>query len=201
MNGFAPRTHFLFFALIFSLIFTSCHNYFVRRGEAAYTRLQIDSTLEDDASLIQLYAPYRSQLDAEMSQVIGYSDVDLTKPADAVETLLGNFFADALLAEGRKLDPDAEFSFGTKGGLRIELPRGEITIGNLFELMPFENELVLLELSGDRVQQLAEFIAATDGQPVSGLRMTISEGKPANITIAGKPLDRSRTYKLVTYDY
>src|SRR5690606_18308907 len=108
---------------------------------------------------------------------------------------------DAVLAEEKKQYPDAEFSFGTKGGLRIELQRGDITIGNLFELMPFENELVLLELSGRNVQQLADFIAATGGQPVSGLRMKISDGKATDIVVAGKPLKLSRTYKLITYDY
>src|SRR5690606_12674159 len=81
------------------------------------------------------------------------------------------------------------------------LQKGDITIGNLFELMPFENEMVLLELSGKDVLQLAQFIAASGGQPVSGLRMKITDNKPIDILIAGKPLTESRTYKLITYDY
>src|SRR5690606_26398936 len=141
------------------------------------------------------------QLEAEMGRVVGRTDVALTKPKNAPETRLGNFFADALLTEVKKYEPAADFSFGTKGGLRIELQKGDITVGNLFELMPFENELVLLELSGKSVAQLAQFIAATGGQPVAGLRMRIKEGKATGITIGGKPLDVSRTYKLITYDY
>ncbi|SEK96013.1 5'-nucleotidase C-terminal domain-containing protein [Parapedobacter koreensis] len=166
-----------------------------------YIQYQVGDSVSADSAYIRYYLPYKQQLEAEMDRVIGHLDVNLTKGDNAPETLLGNFFADALLAEGRKSYPDAEFSFGTKGGLRIELQRGDITIGHLFELMPFENELVLLELSGQNVQQLAQFIASTGGQPISGIRMKIKDNQPVDVQIAGKPIDTSRTYKLLTYDY
>ncbi len=191
-------SHFSMLALI--VLLTSCHRYFVPASHQ-YTKQQIDSTLTPDADYVGYYQPYKQQLDAEMGRVVGHTDVALTKPSNAPETRLGNFFADALLAEGKKQYPEAEFSFGTKGGLRIELQKGDITVGNLFELMPFENEMVLLELSGKSVLQLAQFIATTGGQPVAGLRMKIDDGEATDITIAGKPLELSRTYKLITYDY
>lgn len=199
MKYFTPKKSLALLAL--GLGGASCSKYFTPREQAVYTKVQIDSTLTGDPAFLQLYAPYREQLEAEMNRVVGYTDVNLTKPSHATETRLGNFFADALLTEGKKQHPDAEFSFGTKGGLRIELQKGNITVGNLFELMPFENEMVLLELSGKSVLQLAQFIAATDGQPVAGLRMRINDGKAADINVAGKPLELSRTYKLITYDY
>ncbi len=201
MKYLTVRSRLALLSLALVLGSTSCSRYFVPQGRAAYTQLQIDSTVADDPTYLRLYAPYKAQLEAEMNRVVGHADVALTKPANAAETLLGNFFADALLAQGRKAHPDAELSFGTKGGLRIELPKGDITVGHLFELMPFENEVVLLELSGTDVQQLAQFAASTGGQPLSGMRMKIIDGQAADITIAGKPLDLSRTYKLVTYDY
>ncbi len=190
---------FPFLAALFA-VSTSCSRYF-SLVEHTYTKHQIDSGIVPDPIYFKYYEPYKRQLEAEMNRVVGYTDVNLTKPSNASETLLGNFFADALLAEGRKFHPDAEFSFGTKGGLRIELQEGEITVGHLFELMPFENELVLLELSGKSVQQLAQFIASTGGQPVAGVQLEIQNGQPIDIQIAGKPLDTSGTYKLLTYDY
>lgn len=199
MKQFTIKSHLILLASILGLACSSKH--FVPQGQAAYTETQIDSQLTEAPAYIQWTAPYKAQLEAEMNRVVGHSDVALTKPAGEPETLLGNFFTDAMLTEGRKYAPDAAMAFGTKGGLRIELPKGGITIGHLFELMPFENELVLLELSGENIQQLAEFIAATGGQPVSGLRMKIDNGKATDITIAGQPLDPSKTYKLITYDY
>src|SRR5690606_38240521 len=150
---------------------------------------------------LTFYSPYKEQLEAEMNRVVGHAAISLTKPRNKPETLLGNFFADVLLAEAQKQVPDAEFAFGTKGGLRIELHQGPITIGNLFELMPFENEIVVLELTGENVLDLAQFIAASGGQPVSGIRMEIMDGKATNIRIGGNPIDTNRTYKLATYDY
>ena len=161
----------------------------------------INSDITPDSAYISYYLPYKQQLEATMNRVVGHADADLTKPASTPETLLGNFFAEALLAEGKKLYPEVDFSFGTKGGLRIELQKGDITVGHIFELMPFENELVVLELSGENVQQLAQFIASTGGQPVAGLRMNIHEGQAAAIEIAGQSLDKSKTYHLLTYDY
>ncbi len=201
MKFFASRCRPLLFTVAVGLATVSCNRYFAPVGPGSYTKLQVDSTVVGEPAYLQLYAPYKQRLEAEMNRIVGHADVALTKPGDAAETRLGNFFADALLAEGRKLHPGAEFSFGTKGGLRTELQRGPITVGSLFELMPFENELVMLELPGERVLQLARFIAATGGQPVAGLRMAINGGEPVGITVAGKPLDTSRTYQLITYDY
>ncbi len=186
--------------LPFFLLLVSCSRIFVPSGNE-YRQYAINNDLPPDSSSILYYQPYKKQLDAEMSRIVGYTDADLTKPAAATETLLGNFFADALLAEGRRLYPDADFSFGTKGGLRRELKQGPVTIGHIFELMPFENDLVILELTGESVQQLAAFIAATGGQPVAGLQMTISGGEAKDIRIANAPLDLLKTYHLVTYDY
>ncbi|MFB2120168.1 5'-nucleotidase C-terminal domain-containing protein [Parapedobacter sp. 2B3] len=201
MKYLTIRRYFPLLAVAIWLGGASCSRYFVPSGKAAYTELQVDTTVADDPDYVRFYAPYKKQLEAEMNRVVGHAAVSLTKPRDAPETLLGNFFADVLLAEARKQDPEADFSFGTKGGLRIELHQGPITIGHLFELMPFENEIVILELTGERVRELAQFIATTDGQPVSGIRMEIDGGKATDIRIGGKPLDNARTYKLATYDY
>lgn len=201
MKRFIIRNSLLLLAAAACLGSMSCSRYFVPSGQTTYTQLQVDSTTVDNLEYVQFYAPYKKQLEAEMNRVVGRSAVSLTKPSDAPETLLGNFFADVLLAQARKQVPDAEFAFGTKGGLRIELNQGPITVGNLFELMPFENEIVVLELTGEKVQQLAHFIAATGGQPVSGIRMEIDHGLATNIRIGGKPIDPNQTYKLVTYDY
>lgn len=201
MKCFTTRSYLLLSAAAIWLGGASCNKYFAPRGQAVYTELQVDSTIVAHPDYVTFYAPYKEQLETEMNRVVGQAAVSLTSSREAPETLLGNFFADVLLAEARKQDPETEFSFGTKGGLRVELHRGPITIGNLFELMPFENEIVILELTGENVLELARFIAATGGQPVSGIRMVIDGSKATNVQINGKPVDANHTYKLATYDY
>lgn len=135
-----------------------------------------------------------------MNRVIGQTDQELTKTSDP-ETLIGDFFSDAILAEGLKKDPTIQFTLSTKGGLRTSFPKGNITVSNVFELMPFENELVVLKLSGASVQKVIDFIVKSNGQPVAGIRMNIKDKKASDVMIAGKPFDINQSYNLLTYDY
>lgn len=171
----------------------------VKSNRAAYA---VNTGLAADTALVNVYLPYKKQLDAEMNQVIGHSAVALLKNNDLPETQLGNFFADACLEQAKKLDPAIDFAMpSTKGGLRTDIPKGEIKLSNLFELMPFENELISFTLKGTDMQELLNFIAATNGQPVSGLKMQIRDKKPASVVIQGKAFDPSKTYRVLTSDY
>ncbi|SKB90995.1 5'-nucleotidase, C-terminal domain [Sphingobacterium nematocida] len=165
------------------------------------TTYAINSSLPEDSTIIRYYTPFKQQLDQEMNRTIGYSTRHLTKSRSDAESLAGNFFADALLAMGKKIDPEAQLSLATKGGIRSEVKQGDVTIGSMFELMPFENTVTILELSAKDLAILADFIAKTGGQPIAGFTVKIKEEKAAEIRIDGKEIDPTRSYKLVTYDY
>lgn len=185
--------------LMASVVLVSCNRHYSVSSNQ-YKQYAIDDQTSVDSSLVKYYLPYKNQLEAEMSRVIGKSDHELTKPS-APETLMGDFFSDAILAEGLKMDPSIQFTLATKGGLRTTFPKGNITVNNAFELMPFENELVVLKLSGPTVQKVIDFIAHSNGQPVAGIRMKIKDDKAYDVFIAGKPFDASQSYTLLTYDY
>lgn len=169
-------------------------------SKSEYKQYGIDQQVGADSAIIRYYQPYKDKMQAEMNRVVGQTDVALTKPSNP-ETLMGNFFADAMLKEGLKKDPAIQFTLATKGGLRTTFPKGDITVSHIYELMPFENELVVLELSGESVQQVIDFIAKKGGQPVAGIRMKIRDGKAYDVAIAGQPFDPTKTYHLLTYDY
>lgn len=187
--------------MLLAVLSGSCASPLYIPADQHHDQYLIHAEIPADPSIEKYIAPYRAQLDSEMNRVIGTSAVQLTKPGNQSETLLGNFFTDALLEQTRKEHPDIDFAFGTKGGLRIELPKGPITIGHIFELMPFENKLVILELTGDKVQQIAQYIADSRGQPVGGMTMEIQNGQAKNIQIGGQDLQADKVYKLLTYDY
>jgi 2',3'-cyclic-nucleotide 2'-phosphodiesterase (5'-nucleotidase family) len=162
----------------------------------------INNKVAVDSSIIKTYLPYKVQLDAEMNKVIGYSEVNLTKGSNLPESVLGNFFADAIMHQAKKIIPHIDFALPTtKGGLRNDIVKGPIIISSIFELMPFENELVIVELNGAAVQKMLQMIAATNGQPVAGLKMNIKDKMPENVLINGKPFDVTRTYRVLTSDY
>ncbi|GGB80085.1 5'-nucleotidase C-terminal domain-containing protein [Dyadobacter sediminis] len=188
------------FALLCSvLLIASCHHP-LTVATSNYKQYAIDAQTGADSAFINYYLPYKEKMQAEMDKVIGQTEQELTKPA-APETLMGNFFADALLTEGLKKDPSIQFTLSTKGGLRTTFPKGNITVSHVFELMPFENEMVVLKLTGENVRKLIDFIVNKDGEPISGMRMKIRNKQAYDVTIAGQPFDVNKTYNLLTYDY
>lgn len=188
------------FALLCSvLLISSCHRT-LTVSKSEYRQYAIDAQTGVDSAFINYYLPYKEKMQAEMDKVIGQTEQELTKPA-APETLMGNFFADALLTEGLKKDPAIQFTLSTKGGLRTTFPKGNITVSRVFELMPFENEMVVLKLSGENVRKLIDFIVSKDGEPISGMRMKIRNKQAYDVIIGGQPFDVNKTYNLLTYDY
>jgi 2',3'-cyclic-nucleotide 2'-phosphodiesterase (5'-nucleotidase family) len=89
------------------------------------------------------------------------------------------------------------------GGFRIPfLPKGPITKGNVYELMPFDNKLVVLELSAGLTRRLIDQMSNDGGWPISkGLNYKIEYGAASDIKIAGNDLDESKTYRIAMPDY
>jgi 2',3'-cyclic-nucleotide 2'-phosphodiesterase (5'-nucleotidase family) len=187
--------------LLSSTIFIACSSSYqvVKSNRTAYP---ISKDVTTDSAVIRKYLPYKLKMDSQMNAVLGYSDVVLTKRSSGGESLLGNFFADAALYEARKIEPGIDFAIpSTNGGLRNDLPLGAISLSNVFELMPFENEMVVFTLKGEDVQSLVNFIASSGGQPIAGISLKIKDKKPVDVLIGGKPFDISRSYNVVTSDY
>lgn len=133
-----------------------------------------------------------------------YSAQTLTK--ELPEGNLGNYCADASLRQALekcadlKLDaPD--FCFLNHGGLRASLPKGIITIGNIFELMPFENELVYLKVRGSTVDSILNWIAIKGGAPISGIKFQLNKKKAEQIMIRNQPYQKEKGYNIITSDY
>jgi 2',3'-cyclic-nucleotide 2'-phosphodiesterase (5'-nucleotidase family) len=83
------------------------------------------------------------------------------------------------------------------------LPKGNVTTRTAYEIMPFENSLIVLALSGNQILEIASYIIKEKKpQPLAGMTFTISKENTAkNILIQGKPIDVSKTYYVVTNDY
>ncbi|MES2418819.1 MAG: 5'-nucleotidase [Bacteroidota bacterium] len=192
------RGYFLVSVLLFLGACTAKYN-LVKSAREEYA---INDKIAVDSNIVKAYLPYKKELDAEMNKIIGYTAVALTKKSNLPESVLGNFFADAVLAQAKKIDSTIDFALPTtNGGLRNDLAKGPITVANVFELMPFENEAVLFKLKGTDVLDLLKFIAASGGQPVSGLKMNINDKVPENIFINGKAFDINKDYQVLTSDY
>ncbi|TKC02431.1 5'-nucleotidase C-terminal domain-containing protein [Pedobacter cryotolerans] len=184
-----------------ALLFGSCRTKYALT-KSNREEYKISSDIAVDSNIIKTYLPYKAKLDAEMNEVIGNTDVVLSKASTLPESVLGNFFADAVFNQVKKLLPQVDFVFPTtKGGLRNDIAKGEIKVSNIFELMPFENQLVMFNLKGSDVLKVVNYIAASNGQPVSGLRFNIKDKHAENIQINGKAFDVNVNYWVVASDY
>lgn len=187
------------------LLVSSCKTQYVT-SSARFVNIPVSDSLYGlDNQIVQLYMPFKNRIEKDMLRVISYSEKEMEK--DKPESPLTNFLADVLLEEGLKevkksgWDCEPTVSFFNYGGIRTFLPRGEITVGKIFELMPFENEMVFVQISGSQMQEFLDKIASKGGDSIGGARFVISGEKAVNITIGGKPLNAGAAYWLVTNDY
>ena len=137
-----------------------------------------------------------------MNEVIGFAPEALIKRSP--ESNLGNFFADALFIKAKQMpqtDTAHLIAMFNSGGLRTSVPQGEVHIRNMFELMPFENELVLMPLKGSQLLLVLNALADKGGAPVAGVRFKIIEHKAQDIVIHQLALDTNIIYTIATSDY
>jgi len=164
-------------------------------------RRMTDSLRASDPRIEAVIRPYRDSMDREMKQVLVISDTVLTKQAP--ESDLGNLLAEILLDKAQKYGHrKVDIAVINFGGIRItQLPKGNITNENAFELMPFDNRIVLLDLDGVTLQKLLDKMASVGGTPLAGARFAIDHAKATGITIGGKAFDPSARYTLAISDY
>jgi len=170
-----------------------------------------DSIKASHFGISEIIEPYKENLENSMNEVLNISDVAMKKPerdhqATQTQCLLGNFVADLSFNIGQDMyspkdGKPIDFCVLNNGGLRTSLPKGEITRGKAYELMPFENQLVVLTLSGELTKKLLDYIISSKGIPVSNINISIKQNGTSNIFINGAPFDIAKSYKVITSDY
>ena len=155
--------------------------------------------LQDQAYLREL-APIKADLEREMNVQIGYAPERLWVAGPECPML--NWSTDALWEAAKAVYPGrVDIAIVNMGGMRCEWPAGPVTRGQVFELMPFDNELVVLTLTGEDIIALCESFARYGGQGVAGMRVKTVDGHLADVQIAGQPVDPKGRYTVATSDY
>ena len=196
----------LYFSLIF-LLLSSCKKTHVYLKTVRANTTAINDSLRADSDIDRFIAPYKKQLDAEMELVLSYTPFDLTKHDSLKQTTLGNLtadicfdVADSIFKEktGKRLD----FALFNYGGMRAIFSTGTITKGDVFKVMPFENELVVVTLSGEKVLELVEFfIKSSRTHPISKqIDLTLSKDRYL-LRIKGREFQKDSSYQVLTSDY
>ena len=165
-----------------------------------YKNYKIEKQASYDSSVVKMLAPYTDSINKTMYQVIGFSTKGLSKKQP--ESDIGNFMTDCMREMAQqKFGKKVDAAFVNYGGIRGYISKGDITVGNIFEVMPFDNLIVIQEVKGNVFKLFLNKVAEKGGWPVSGITMQIKDKKPVNILVNGKPIDDYTTYIIANSDY
>ena len=178
------------------------------RPETRARLLTVDGSIPDDPDVVKIIAPYGEKV-RELSKVIGRLDGNLSKTGVGGGTL-GNFVTNALIAQTRaKLGKPIVLAMMNNGGLRKnEIAAGELRASDIFELLPFENALVAIDVTGVQLAQILQ-VVTRDAQSGARIQFKYNDrDRPEFISAKlidanGKEydIDPNQTYTIVTIDY
>lgn len=134
---------------------------------------------------------------AYVKEVVGYSPKGISRR----NGMLGAWSVDCLMR-------CAETEFGEKvdlglmnnGGIRIDMPQGDVLVDDLLSMFPFKNYLCLVRMTGEDVMTLFKSMASRM-QAVGGVKVTLKDGKIQELLVGGEPVDPQKVYNLATIDF
>ncbi len=193
--NFYKSISFLFFS---SILLYSCTT---KPPQIVYSNYSITKNIIQDSNSIKLLLPYKNMLSSSLKDVIGFSTYGLY--SKKIESNLGNFMADAMknMAE-QKFDKKITAAFINSGGIRSSLPKGEINIEDIFNIMPFDNVIILQEVKGSVLIDFLNHACEKGGWPVSkGVKYTMNDRKLVSAEIEGKQIVIDSAYIIANSDY
>ena len=137
---------------------------------------------------------------ARVKEVIGHSTEALSKSYP--QSKLSNWTVDTImekvaLLSGKKVD----VGFANFGGIRVDMPQGDILLDDILSMFPFKNNLVYIEHKGSTLRGIFEWMASTRVQPIGGVEMVVQDGKLESLLIGGEPLDDDKVYVVATNSF
>ena len=196
--------------LVFSLLllFVGCKKNTLQLITITAETISIDSSFAEKPAYKKLIAPYKNKMIAEINTVISYAPKNINRYDGKMQSSLGNLLADLCFERaniifkertGKKID----FSMFNYGGIRASISKGTVTNRNPFELMPFENSLVVVELSGKKIAELVDyFIKKKSAHPLSkNIELLINTDKSYQLKINNQKFDLTKNYFVLTSDY
>jgi len=187
-------------SLIAILIAVSCNTSY-KAENVQYSSYRIQPNDAGSQSLTSIIKPYSDSVNKLMDVVIGYNEVPLERKKQS--NILGYFMTDAYLQMAKqKMNAKVDAAFMNSGGIRLpDLPAGAITQGKIYELMPFDNLMVVVNVKGSLLKQYLDTLAANDGVIESGITMQIVNKTAQRVMIGEKPLALNADYTIVHSDY
>ena len=138
---------------------------------------------------------------AAVKEYIGYSPREVirnTRPQNE----LSNLIVDRIMTKTEELTgKKVDVGLANFGGIRVDLPQGDVILDDILSMLPFENYLCYVQLRGSDLRALYQQLARTGMQVVGGVELTIKNHELVDVKVGGKPLDDNALYGLATIDF
>lgn len=181
----------LYQLLFILLIFSGCS---VLKPVDTLGRLDYPDPDSEIEAILELYRP---GIDDVMGKPIAV--VKDTLRFDQPEGTLGNMAADALRYRAAlELRKFVHLGVIGEGSFKTYFIPGVLTLGDVYEFMPYKNHLVVLELRGDKVIELIDQVASVGGAPVSGARFRIDDRRASGLLVNAEVVDLNKYYLVAT---
>ncbi|GIQ62056.1 hypothetical protein PACILC2_06240 [Paenibacillus cisolokensis] len=175
-----------------------------------FAHIFMTDNLEEDPAVANLIQHYSDQIDDKMKEVVGHTLTDLDGERQTVrlkESNLANAIADSLIEL-----TGADIALQNGGGVRASIAKGDVTLEDIYAVLPFDNTVVMVEASGQTIWDALEHgvssypEAAGGFLQVSGLQYTFDAAKPSGsriveVLVDGQPIDKTKKYKVATNDF
>ena len=171
--------------------------------------IEINQQVLSDSSIVKYYQPFKKNLEESlMNTPISYSPETYKKNDGELNSTLSNMFADATYEMSNPVfnkmsGENIDIVLLNNGGIRSIISKGNISEKTAFELMPFENSIVVLELSGLSIIKMIDYLRKVKLQhPISGLQITLNNDYSVNeVKINGVSIENEKKYYVATTDY
>ncbi len=192
-----PIINLIFIALFFAV---SCKTTYQPQS-VQYKDYQITEKQAASKDLNDLLKPYSDSVNKNMNDIIAVAGMALEKKQP--EGTLNNVLADAMLVMAKeKYQSSIDASFLNYGGIRLpSIAAGNITRGKVYEMAPFDNNIVLQKMNGKVLQQFLNIVAGKGGWPCAGITFQIKNKQAFNINIGGNALVENTDYTIALLDY
>ena len=189
----------IFLFVVFHLVGCSDLNL----NSISYSRIEL--TGPESEAVSDVINIYKDSIDVSLDNIIGFSDQLYTKGdfnSKRFNSTLGNLIADILFIQSDSVfkfqeNKNIDFVIQNHGGIRASLPKGEVKLTDAYKILPFENEIVIVEMSGESLSEIVSFLKTENKpHPFSGLTINGNE-----VLVQNNPIKPSNKYYIAINDY
>jgi 5'-nucleotidase len=197
-----------FTALLLVFLMLGCVNEKQSVSKIEGKRINVNDSLTPNQEIEDFIKPFRERIQKDMNTVLSYAPKDMHKNDGKLETTIGNLMADLVKSQSepvykKRTGKSIDICLLNHGGIRAPIAKGPIKVQTAFNVMPFENSIVVAELTSENIHNMVEYLAkAGRAHPISGMTIKLNQdAKATEVLINGKPIEDGKTYTVVTSDY